>query len=257
MKGTWKPEWYRNDYEPAFISNGPPLAMFGTKKYLWGNMPALDILQLRDNESETGAMNHNFNLLFAASGDLRNTVKTIVGLPDGYKGGCVAVLNDKEFIIVARNAIMLFIALQYEPGTAVPMIIHMWYSALLPSPMMQAIQSDILPMIEQVCDKIKDKPNGVAQAKTFDIDGRKLRIVLKKEDWIRLAKFCQVPGGLNAKDAQQIRRRIMLAPERVDYRDRAMLHLPKGVRQGEMHFRDTGILLPYGCSTKDFTIPNP
>jgi hypothetical protein len=36
-----------------------------------------------------------------------------------------------------------------------------------------------------------------------------------------------------------------------------MLHLPKAVRQGEMYFRDTGIFLPYGCSTKAFDVPNP
>jgi hypothetical protein len=36
-----------------------------------------------------------------------------------------------------------------------------------------------------------------------------------------------------------------------------MLNMPAGVREGEMHFRDTGVLLPYGCSTRDFDIPNP
>ncbi|KAJ5041979.1 hypothetical protein J3E74DRAFT_448661 [Bipolaris maydis] len=33
--------------------------------------------------------------------------------------------------------------------------------------------------------------------------------------------------------------------------------MPAGVRQGEMYFRHTGILLPYGCSTTDFDTPNP
>ena len=231
--------------------------MFGKKKYLWGNMPALDILQLQNNEGKTYAMSHDFNLLFAASGDLRNAIKTIVGLPEGYMGECVAVINDMDFIIVARNVIMLLIALNFESEIAVPMMIHLWYSALLPSCMMQAIQSNILPMIDQVCQKIKDKPNGALQAKTFEFNGRKLRIVLKKDDWTHLAKFCQVPAGLTAEVAQQIRRRITLAPERIDYRDRAMLHMPAGVRQGEMHFRHTGVLLPYGCSTRDFDTPNP
>ncbi|KAJ6282177.1 hypothetical protein J3E71DRAFT_361124 [Bipolaris maydis] len=210
--------------------------MFGNRKYLWGNMPALDILQLQNNEGGTCATSHDFNLLFAASGDLRNVIKTIVGLPEGYQGECVAVLNDMDFIIVARNAIMLLIALQFEHDIAVPMIIHLWYSALLPRVMVQAIQSTILPMIEHVCQKIKNKPDGALQVKTFEISGRKLSITLKKDEWARLARFCQVP---------------------VDYRDRALLNMPAGVRQGEMHFRHTGILLPYGCSTTDFDTPNP
>ncbi|KAF3032330.1 hypothetical protein E8E12_003854 [Didymella heteroderae] len=257
MKGTWEPEWYRNDRQPAFIGDGPLLAMFGKKKYLWGNMPALDILQLQNNESKTYTVSHDFNLLFAASGDLRNAIKTIVGLPEGYKGECVAVFNDMDFLIVARNAIMLLIAFYFESEIAVPMIIHLWYSALLPSSMMQAIQSNIFPMIDHVCQKIKTKPGGALQAKTFEIGGRKLRITLKKGEWARLARFCQVPEGLTAEAAQQIRRRITLAPERIDYRDRALLNMPAGVRQGEMHFRHTGVLLPYGCSTRDFDTPNP
>lgn len=257
MKGTWEPEWSRSNRRPAFIGDGSPLAMFGKKKYLWGNMPALDILQLQNNESETYAVFHNFNILFAASGDLRNAIKTVVGLPKGYRGECVAVLNDVDFVIVARNIIMLLIAIYFESEVAVPMIIHLWYSALLPSCMMEAIQSNILPMIDDVCQKIKNKPNGALQAKTFEIDGRKLCITLKKDDWICLAQFCQIPHGLTAELAQRMRRRITLAPERVDYRDRAMLNMPAGVRQGEMYFRHTGVLLPYGCSTRDFDTPNP
>lgn len=257
MKGCWDPDWYRNDRQPAFVGEGPPLAMFGNKKYLWGNMPALDVLQLQNNENETCEKSHDFNLLFAASGDLRNAIKTIAGLPEGHEGNCVAVLNDLDFIIVARNAIMLLIALQYESDAAVPMIIHLWYSALLPSCVMHAIQTNILPMVEHVCQKIKTKPGGALQAKTFEMGDRKLQITLKKEDWVRLARFCQVPEGLTAEAAQRIRRRITLAPERVDYRDRALLNMPAGVRQGEMYFRHTGVLLPYGCSIKDFDTPNP
>jgi hypothetical protein len=257
MKGTWEPEWYRSGRQPAFVGEGSPLAMFGNKKYLWGNMPALDILQLQHNESKSCETSQDFNLLFAASGDLRNALKTIAGLPEGYKGKCVAVLNDMDFIIVARNAIMLLIALQFEPDVAVPMIIHLWYSALLPSYMMQAIQTSILPMVEHVCQKIKTKPGGALQAKTFEIGGRKLRITRKKEKWARSARFCQVPEGLTAEAAQQIRHRIMLAPDRVDYRDRALLNIPAGVRQGEMYFRHTAVLLPYGCSITDFDTPIP
>jgi hypothetical protein len=231
--------------------------MFGPTKYLWGNMPALDILRVEENEGVADADDRDFNILFAASGDLRNAIKTIAGLPESRKGECVAVLNDKEFIIVARNAVMLLVALHLDPETVVPMIIHLWYSALLPSAMMQTLESSILPLVQDVCDKIKDKSAGSLQAKTFNIDGRTLRMVLKKEDWTQLIDFCKTPEGLTAEKAQIARRRIMLAPERVDFRDRGMLHLPKAVRQSEMYFRDTGIFLPYGCSTKAFDVPNP
>lgn len=258
MKDTWVPDWYNTNRQPAFIGHGggPMNAPFGTPKYPWGIMPALDILQLKDNEGET-EVNRDFKLLFAASGDLRNATKSIDGLPQGYKRECVAVLNDKDLTIVARNAIMLMIALRFPPKAAVPMIIHLWYSALLPAVMVDTIQSDILPLIRDVCSKIENKLQNSLQAKTFNFDGRKLRMVLKKQEWDQLVKFCQVPPGMTASEAQIIRRRIMLAPERIDYQDKVMFELTKAGRQGETYFREKGILLPYGCSTKDFDTPNP
>jgi hypothetical protein len=145
---------------PSFFTNpeprGHPLAAFGSAEYLWGNIPTLDILRVEENEGVADAVNHNFNILFAASGDLRNAIKTIVSLPEGYSGECVAVLNDMEFIMVARNVIMLLIALHLDPEIAVSMIIHLWYSALLLSAVMQVLETRILPLVQEVCDEVKD-----------------------------------------------------------------------------------------------------
>lgn len=232
------------------------MVQFGAKKYLWGNVPALDILNLEDNEKNVDPK-HNFALLFAASGDPRNVFKTIAGLPAQHEGKCDVVLNDWDFDIVARNAIMLLVALHYDPEVAVPMIIHIWYSALLPSGMVQSLQFDILPMIEEVCGKIKSKARDSLQSKTFIIRGRTLRLVLKKEDWMNLMAYFQVPEGLSAKEAQMLRHDIVLAPARVDYRERAMLQWPPALRLGEMYFRSAGVFLPFGCSLAAFDTPNP
>ncbi|KAF1928848.1 uncharacterized protein M421DRAFT_61946 [Didymella exigua CBS 183.55] len=257
MKTSWKPEWHRNHRIPVFISDRTPLAMFGTKKYLWGNMPALDILNLKDNEGDTD-LNRDLALLFAASGDPRNIFKTVAGLPIGCKSRCHVTVNDMDFDIVARNAIMLLIALHYEPEEAVPMIIHFWYSALLPAMMVQSLQANVLPLIEDVCGKIASKASDALQAKTFTIRGRTLRLVLKKQEWLRLGTYFDVPEGLSAGDADSLRREVTLAPSRVDYRDRAMLNWTPTLRQCEERFRMTGILLPYGCSQgPDFDTPNP
>jgi hypothetical protein len=261
MKDSWSPEWHVKNRLPAFIDNGSHTAQFGQekfgqKKYLWGNIPALDVLNLAENEGAT-VNERDFALLFAASGDLRNVVKTIAGLEADHKGKCTVVINDMDFDIVARNAIMLLVSLYYEVEVAVPMIIHIWYSALLPLEMLQALQSDILPLIEDTCNKIANKARTSLQAKTFTIRGRRLRLVLKKEEWTRLVTFFQVPEGLSADSAQAIRRRITLAPSRIDYRERAMLHWPPALRVGETYFRESGILLPYGCSVAAFDTPNP
>jgi hypothetical protein len=94
--------------------------MFLTLEYLWGSMPALDILNIKDHEDTTDTVHSNFNILFAASGDLRSAIKSIVRLPNGCTGGFVAALNDIDFLVMARNAIMLLIALHLDSETVVP-----------------------------------------------------------------------------------------------------------------------------------------
>jgi hypothetical protein len=91
-------------------------------QYLWGNTPALDILKLEGNEGES--TERNFNLLFAASGDLRNIIETIVSLPNEYKGTIRVVINDVNFNVVAMNIILLMVALHFEPEEAAATILH-------------------------------------------------------------------------------------------------------------------------------------
>jgi hypothetical protein len=45
--------------------------------------------------------------------------------------------------------------------------------------MMQTIESNVISTIEQVCTKIKDRCDDRLHVKTFDLGGRKLRIMLK------------------------------------------------------------------------------
>ena len=232
------------------------MAAFGGQYYLWGNVPALDVLNLKDNEG-VNDVERDFHLLFAASGDLRNVIKSIVGLPDGYKGQCTVAINDKAFTIVARNIILLLVALHFEPETAVPIMIHLWYSALLPANMLYSLQQSILPYVEDVCKKIWTTKEGVLQAKTFIIGDSSVRIVLLKEQWFELKDFFKVPPRLTKQNADFIRRQTTEAQERIDYVDRAVYMQPKGKRAGIMRFRHTGILLPYGASQKDFDTPNP
>lgn len=219
-------------------------------------MPALNILQLENNEGLQDR-NRDFNLLFAASGDLRNMIKSVVGLRQEYKGKCTIVLNDKEPVIVFRNAIMLLVALYFDAKTAVPMMIHLWYSALLPRSMVQALQSSILPLVEDVCKKIEDKPAGGLHAKTFTINDRQLRLVLRKGEWSHLAQHFQVPGGLTVQEANEMRRCVTLAPQRIDYRERSMLQKPGTLSLVDTHFRKEGVFVPHGSSLDAFDTPNP
>jgi hypothetical protein len=63
-KSSWTPSWHTENRCPAFINNDPlPYTRFGGTKYLWGNMPAIDVLALGDNEGKDYA--NDLSLLFA------------------------------------------------------------------------------------------------------------------------------------------------------------------------------------------------
>lgn len=257
MKGKYVPGWIKQDRLPSWVSDSELPSQFGVNQYLWGNMPAVDMLNMEENEGAYD-IHRDMNILFAASGDIRNIVESITqGLLDGYDGRCTLVINDINFMVVARNAILLFVALSLEPDEAVPIMIHVWYSALLPHIMIDTLCHVVLGRIVEVCEKIKDKPSTSLQAKTFSFGKRSLRLVLKKYQWDELKDYFNVPRGLTEESAQAIRRSVMLASERIDYLHRALCNQPSPIRVATVTFREDGILLPHGASREKFNTPNP
>ena len=67
MKSTWEPDWISEACTPAFMG-GPVLHHFGGKKYFWGNVPAVDVIQLLANEDVT--YGKDLRLLFAGESNL-------------------------------------------------------------------------------------------------------------------------------------------------------------------------------------------
>jgi hypothetical protein len=56
MKKTWRPQYDIEKRTPAFIENdntpetSKPFEQYGMMKYLWGNVPAIDVLNYSKNE---------------------------------------------------------------------------------------------------------------------------------------------------------------------------------------------------------------
>lgn len=71
MKATWKPSWAAEARKPVFIGDDDDKARpfdavsHGRQKYLWGNVPALDVLNLQQNEGVD--FNGDLRLLFAGT----------------------------------------------------------------------------------------------------------------------------------------------------------------------------------------------
>ncbi|KAJ5272980.1 hypothetical protein N7478_008105 [Penicillium angulare] len=252
---TWKPAWVAEDRVPEFMGGGIGV-QFGGKKYLWGNIPALDILRLESNEGKDYA--ENLCLLFAASGDLRNLIMTINGLPDTYDHSIDITLNDMDFDIVARNIILLLIALTVEQvNEAADCILHLWYSAHIREAHIDILESRVRPLIEDVCNKINDKSSNGLFGKTWKFKQSSLRVVLEKPSWIRLASFVNRLDRVSNEQAKKLRTDTTLAESRKDYRDRHMCFLPISYRIPFVKFREDGILLPFGQPRHEFQFPNP
>lgn len=193
-----------------------------------------------------------------ASGDLRNVIKTITELPTSYNHPLEVTINDIDFDIVARNLILLLIALVVEnPDEAVDCMIHLWYSSLVRETDIDTLRKRIQPLIMDVCKKIEDKPSERLLAKTWTFKGCSLRIALNKPSWNRVLSLFNTPHGLTADQALRIRAKNTLAYSRKDYRDRYMTFLSPSQRVSYNKFRQDGLLLPFGHPRHDFTQPNP
>ncbi len=87
-------------------------------------MPAVNILNT-EKSKKVCDIYRDMDLLFTTLRDIWNVVKSIIeGLLDRYNGRCTLVINDIDFIVVTRNAILLLVALSLKPEEAVTILIH-------------------------------------------------------------------------------------------------------------------------------------
>ncbi|KAI3335322.1 hypothetical protein F4824DRAFT_511248 [Ustulina deusta] len=239
LKGTWKPRWVTENRPPTFMRVRIGVGIqdqvkFGVAKYLWGNVPAFDVIQLGQNEGVN--FQNPINLLFA--------------------GGIV--INDRDIDVVARNLIFLLIMLTEEdPNTAAESMLHVWYSALVTEPCYTLLQKNLKPIVEDVCNKVAEKPDQTLLGKTWHFGGNSLRLVLTQKAWMKLPSYFDVPRGMTKETAQAVRQAVVNAPSRVDYVDRAVLVRSPAMGLGMMKYRNDGVLVPLGQVREAFVIPNP
>lgn len=68
MKASWKPAWELEERQPDFITNNGPFVVqtkHGQQKYLWGNVPAVDVVNHLQNEAQD--IPEQLHLLFAGT----------------------------------------------------------------------------------------------------------------------------------------------------------------------------------------------
>ncbi|KAI0437529.1 hypothetical protein F4803DRAFT_565994 [Xylaria telfairii] len=241
MKGTWKPGWVTDNRLPAFMGyGGSDQVMFGVVKYLWGNVPAIDVIRLGQNEGID--YRDPINILFAGC----------------YRSPLNIVINDRDLDIVARNLVFLLIMfVEEDPITAAEALLHVWYSALVTELCYTLLQKKLKPIIQEVCDKVAGKPDHALLGKTWTFGDNALRLILTREAWMKLPEYFDVPPGMTADRAHAVRDAVVNAPSRADYVDRALLTRLPAQGLGVIKFRKDGILVPFGQHRKAFVLPNP
>lgn len=159
---------------------------------------------------------------------------------------------------MARNIILLLIALVVDgEDEAVECMIHTWYSASIRPSDMAILEGRIRPLIQDVVRKISNKPSAASHRETWTFGQNTCTVEISKTSWKSLLRYLENIKDLTMDRAQQIRSRVTLAPERVDYRDRQMLAFTPARRLCTQRFREDGLLLPFAASRLAFSVPNP
>ena len=93
-------------YDLKKSSIGPGM----TTVYYWGNMPAVDLINLPLNEGFQ--YNKPLSILACGVGDPRNVLISLSQLPDGYKEELTFVLNDICPCVMARTVLLLYMLIK-------------------------------------------------------------------------------------------------------------------------------------------------
>ncbi|KAI0315993.1 hypothetical protein OF83DRAFT_1245784 [Amylostereum chailletii] len=253
---AWRPRWVQEGREPSFIDGNErdsdtdwreEVHPLGRGMSLWGNMPATDILNLPRNE---GLSPGNLAIAFAASGDLRNVIRTVNVLPDDYTGQMTVVLNDRNPFVSIRNVLILSIlGSMRDKRIAADIALHMWYSSFVPENYHTAIA---------LCaaDVAKSHSNGRFLFTFPGGGGTTFSGALSASDQRLLASLVSSSTHYGAEDAKTELHRVRFSPSRVDQLDRYLFGLEPAHRLSFLESRRSGLVLPFGAPKAHFNVPN-
>ncbi|KAL7909069.1 hypothetical protein GGI35DRAFT_493868 [Trichoderma velutinum] len=179
-------------------------------------------------------------------------------------------LNIESISHFSRNLILLLCALdttqsaqghdQANMSRAIDTIIHVWYSAFLTRSIVQYLEENILPLLEQVHSKLDGAALDTVIDHTWNFSGgSSIQVSLPVRCWKYIVNSLRIPWGLNHQVATSRLQRVTLDVGRRDARDyhySKMTYSPH-FRMVHQRFREDGMLLPFGDSRLDFVHPNP
>lgn len=97
--------------------------------------------------------------------------------------------------------------------------------------------------------------DNVLLSKKWTFGSAEVTVRLYKPQWSTLLQILDAKH--NITKTEQERRKVVLAPHRVDYRERELCYLSGSRRLCSTRFREAGVLAPIGLVLEHFTTPNP
>ncbi|ORY90149.1 hypothetical protein BCR35DRAFT_343644 [Leucosporidium creatinivorum] len=253
----WQPKWMVEGRRPSFVgsdneSGWQQQTKFGLGLHLWGNMPASDILRLKDNEGLVAQQ--AFALALVASGDIRHLVLSINGLPDDYSGNLTLLLNDRDSTVTYRNLLLLEILTSVKDvNEAAETATHLWFSAFLP----HTLWLQVLDLGKKLVDELRPGRPGTSTYTKKLTNGSSFFFDVRDETKMELFRAALSSSTrYDVAHATNEYNRVMLAPSRVDYRDRGIAAMEPNHRLSWFEHRRCGIVLPFAALNAHHNVPN-
>lgn len=181
-----------------------------------------------------------------ASGDLRNVLRSLNGLPSDYSGHLNLLINDFNPVIFCRNVVLLLILGNVsDENLAADIALHFWYSAFIPLEHRFQTSGVLGLFLQRMRENQFPIPLGPRST---------LSTTLSRE----LAEYFLhfISCSFSIGDIQNEYDRVRTAPSRRDYRDRMYASLRPSHRVAFQQFRRFGIVLPFGAFNAHFNCPN-
>ncbi|KAJ7230408.1 hypothetical protein GGX14DRAFT_583140 [Mycena pura] len=254
LSEKWQPSWVTEGRDPIFSYVSDSMTLYRPTFDFWGDIPAMDCLQLDTNEGmdEYDPLD-DLKLCFAASGGFRTLIRTVNSLPSDYAGYCDILLNDINPVLLNRSLVILFILLSSGPSLeeAAEFSAHLMYSAALPGAGAEYVKR----CVDFIYGAGGEFEADLSFQRCLDTRGEgKVYSVQPSTGIKRLLEMCHSRYPLS--DALKSMKDITLASDHLDLREKCFAALHPSHRMAFQRFRETGVLAPFSHNIANFTEPN-
>lgn len=202
-------------------------------------------------------------LLTQTESSLRHLIYSICKLPDTANPKINATINETAPHHLARLVLtaLLLTDDSFDPITNAEAVVHLWYSAKLPSTLFNHIElvaaEPLLTAMEDLDKLCAD--NRISEVNSFPVTmprrGKSVVIDINRAQWSQIIRFVKISKNTNVDNASIIRGWDCKKYSEPLYR---VLRRMTPVRAtGMMRWRSDGLLLPYGHPREEFDILNP